>query len=52
MRRTIFSLVFASMMLTSCVTIVSGSRQTVKFNSTPSRASVFINGKEMGITTI
>ena len=50
MRRTIFSLVFASMMLTSCATIVSGSRQIVKFNSTPSRASVFINGKEMGIT--
>ena len=42
MRRTVFSLVFASMMLTSCATIVSGSRQTVKFASNPSNANILI----------
>lgn len=36
--------------LTSCATIVSGSRQTVKFNSTPSSAKVFINDVEVGMT--
>ncbi|MEC5395311.1 PEGA domain-containing protein [Bergeyella sp. RCAD1439] len=35
---------------TSCATIVSGSRQTVKFASTPSEATVFIDEVEVGKT--
>ena len=50
MRRTIFSLVFASMMLTSCATIVSGSRQTVKFASNPSNANILIDDVVIGKT--
>lgn len=41
------SLVF---LLTSCATIVSGSKQTVKFTSNPTTASIFINDIEVGKT--
>lgn len=37
-------------MLTSCATIVSGSKQEVSFNSTPTNASIFINEVEVGKT--
>lgn len=36
--------------MSSCATIVSGSRQMVKFNSTPSAATVIIDGVERGKT--
>ncbi|SHK76232.1 PEGA domain-containing protein [Chishuiella changwenlii] len=37
---------------TSCATIVSGSKQTVNFKSTPSQATVYINEIEIGTTPI
>ncbi len=50
MKKQIYLLGFMGMMLTSCATIISGSRQTMKFDSTPANATVFINEKEMGKT--
>lgn len=41
-----------AMMLTSCATIISGSKQNVKFASTPSQATIFVNGKEIGKTPL
>lgn len=38
--------------LSSCATIVSGSRQTISFKSTPSSATVYINEIEIGKTPI
>ena len=38
--------------LQSCATIVSGSRQTIKFNSVPASATVFINEVEIGKTPV
>lgn len=38
--------------LTSCATIISGSKQTVNFQSTPSEATVYINDLEIGKTPI
>lgn len=40
------------LLLQSCATIVSGSRQTVKFNSIPAAATVFINEVEVGKTPV
>lgn len=51
MKKTILSLgVLCTLMLTSCATIVSGSKQNISFNSTPSNASIFINEVEVGKT--
>lgn len=51
MRKTIFFLTLLStLMLTSCATIVCGSKQEVSFNSTPTNASIFINEVEVGKT--
>jgi len=51
MKKTIFSLTLLSaLMLTSCATIVCGSKQEVSFNSTPANASIFINEVEVGKT--
>lgn len=36
--------------LQSCATIISGSRQTIQFNSNPANATVFINEIEAGKT--
>ncbi|WP_407478317.1 PEGA domain-containing protein [Elizabethkingia meningoseptica] len=42
---------FSTLLLTtSCATIVSGSKQTVNFTSTPSEATVLIDGVEVGKT--
>lgn len=38
--------------LTSCATIISGSKQKVSFASTPSEATVYINEVELGKTPI
>lgn len=35
---------------TSCATIVSGSKQSVKIDSTPNKATIFINDVEVGKT--
>lgn len=51
MKKTIFSLTLLSaLILTSCATIVCGSKQEVSFNSTPTNASIFINEVEVGKT--
>ena len=53
MRKVTFTLmVGASLLLSSCATIVSGSRQTVKFDSTPSNAMVYINEMKIGRTPL
>ena len=39
-------------LLTSCATIISGSRQTVEISSQPSRAKVYINEVEVGNTPV
>ena len=51
MRKTIISstLVFA-LLTSSCATIVSGSKQNVKFSSTPAAATIFIDEVEVGKT--
>lgn len=38
------------LLFSSCATIISGSKQTVKFSSNPSSASVFIDEVEVGKT--
>lgn len=40
----------ASLMLSSCATIIKGSKQEFKINSTPSQANVFVNDKPIGKT--
>ena len=51
MKKTLILLGVASLFfLSSCATIVSGSRQTVKFDSTPTNATVFIDETEVGKT--
>ena len=40
----------ALLLTTSCATIISGSKQSVNFTSTPSEASVLIDGMEVGKT--
>lgn len=51
MRRTLCILSVGSLLtFTSCASIISGSAQKVKFNSTPQNASVVIDGVERGKT--
>lgn len=51
MRKSIFITAFAtSIFLSSCATIVSGSRQLVKFSSNPSSATIFLDEVEVGKT--
>ena len=51
MKNTIMLLCISSLFfLSSCATIVSGIRQTVKFDSTPTNATVFIDETEVGKT--
>ena len=40
------------LLLQSCATIVSGSRQTIRFNSMPAAATVYINEVEIGKTPV
>lgn len=37
-------------LLTSCATIISGSKQKVSFTSTPAKAIVFVNNINLGVT--
>lgn len=51
MRKSIFiSTLAISLLFTSCATIVSGSKQLVKFTSNPSSATIFIDEVEIGKT--
>lgn len=52
MKKQIFALGFVAMMFASCATIVSGSKQTIKIDSTPSSAVVLVDGKEIGKTPL
>ena len=40
------------LILSGCATIVDGSSQPVTFNSEPSRAKIFINGANVGVTPL
>jgi hypothetical protein len=51
MRNKIISCSFVlTLLMSSCATIVSGSKQNVRFSSNPSTASVFIDEVEVGKT--
>lgn len=51
MRKSLIISAFtATVLLSSCATIVSGSKQSVKFTSNPSFATIFIDEVEMGKT--
>jgi hypothetical protein len=51
MRKTIISSSLAlTLLVSSCATIVSGSKQNVKFSSNPSTATIFIDEVEVGKT--
>jgi len=51
MKKSIISCSLAlTLLMSSCATIVSGSKQTVKFSSNPSAVSVFIDEVEVGKT--
>ncbi|MCH4822700.1 PEGA domain-containing protein [Gramella lutea] len=52
--RTFFKILPIAVLLAlqSCATIVSGSRQTIKFNSMPASATVLINEVEIGKTPV
>jgi uncharacterized protein YceK len=51
MRKFSFSVgIFFLLLLSGCATIISGSRQTVKFNSNPDNATVYIDEVEVGKT--
>lgn len=51
MKKTIISSSLAlTLLVSSCATIVSGSKQNVKFSSNPSSATIFIDEVEVGKT--
>lgn len=51
MKKTIISCSLAlTLLFSSCATIVSGSKQNIKFSSNPSSASIFIDEVEVGKT--
>jgi hypothetical protein len=51
MRKTIISSSLAiALLTTSCATIVSGSKQNIKFSSNPSTATIYIDEVEVGKT--
>jgi len=47
--KTIF-LIGLILSLAGCATIILGSKQSVGISSTPSKAKIFINGREVGVT--
>jgi hypothetical protein len=51
MKKTIISCsLVVTLLMSSCATIVSGSKQNVKFTSNPSTATIFIDEVEVGKT--
>nr|WP_314896682.1 PEGA domain-containing protein [uncultured Flavobacterium sp.] len=51
MRKSIISCSLAlTLLMSSCATVMSGSKQNVKFDSNPSTASIFIDEVEVGKT--
>lgn len=47
---SLLATVGVALLFSSCATIVSGSKQIVKFTSTPSAATVIVDGAEVGTT--
>jgi len=49
-KEIIFGVLAISFMVTSCATIISGTKQSVRFTSNPSSATIFIDEVEAGKT--
>nr|WP_315157482.1 PEGA domain-containing protein [uncultured Flavobacterium sp.] len=49
-KKIIISALSLSLILSSCATIISGSKQKVSFHSNPAQASIFIDEVEVGKT--
>jgi len=45
-------LLFVSIIVSGCATIMEGKKQSVSFNSIPSGADVYLNGKHLGKTPL
>jgi len=45
------TIVLAAFLLSSCATILSGSKQDIRLTSTPSEAKVLVNGQDKGLIT-
>jgi len=45
-------LLLASVVISGCATIMDGKKQSVSFNSIPSGADVYLNGKHLGTTPL
>ena len=54
MKKTIMSLsIFLLLMLfTGCATVISGTTQTINFESSPSGAAIFLDGERIGVTPL
>ena len=44
------SIVSVLIILTGCATIISGTKQSITFESSPSGASVYLDGERVGVT--
>lgn len=49
-KKIVISALSLSLLLSSCATIISGSKQKVSFHSNPAQASIFIDEVEVGKT--
>lgn len=47
---TFFTLVLTALLTSNCATIISGSKQNIKFNSNPTNATIFIDEVQVGKT--
>ena len=50
MKKSVLLVLATTILLTSCASILTGSKRNVLFESNPSGAKVFVNGLEKGIT--
>ncbi|KAA6300088.1 MAG: hypothetical protein EZS26_003770 [Candidatus Ordinivivax streblomastigis] len=50
--KKVFSFLLGIIMLTSCATIICGTRQSVDFTSNPSNAIIYDNGFQLGKTPL
>ena len=52
MKKIIMNLLILSalLLLSSCATILSGTKQAITFESSPSGASVYLDGEQVGVT--
>lgn len=44
--------VLGTLLLTGCATVFDGGRDTVKIDTTPHGAAVYVDGKKMGVTPL